>query len=419
MTTKLTAVACTVAATVLAAVAAASPAAPAEEGWTKARSAPPLGAFPVKMGWTTAFAFDPRNPNTAYASAGNSVGPTTRGHVFKTTDQGAHWRSTATTGAGWTRADALAADPHRPGTLYAGNVVAVYKTVDGGRSWQAFNKGLFTRPRRVCSRPPGAGRQLCWTWPYGTPGTTDWNRGEGWVTALAVDPANSNIVYAGADAVRKSTDGGHTWKQVFRARTKIGTHVSALAIAPTHPEAIYAIASFYSGRSTTTAIYKSTNAGGTWHATGSLGSVFTSPVGSGSALAIDPHQPTTLYAAIDGVVFTSSDAGASWQPITAGLPNNVASASIAVDPQHSGTVYAGLSTYRATNGKYHQDPSTSGIYMTTDGGTIWTQRVSGVGIDTLAVDPARPTTIYAAGSDQAHYRLLRSTDSGTSWTRTR
>ena len=67
--------------------------------------------------------------------------------------------------------------------------VAVYKTVDGGRSWRPSHRGLL----RLLHA----------------------DRGKGWVIALAVDPANTNIVYAGSDRVSKSTDGGHSWKTVF------------------------------------------------------------------------------------------------------------------------------------------------------------------------------------------------------------
>ena len=86
-------------------------------------------------------------PQWASPRSQHALCPNTRGYVYKTVDGGQHWHRTATTGAGWTRADALAADGRRPGTLYAGNVVAVYKTVDGGRNWRPWNKGLFPTAR--------------------------------------------------------------------------------------------------------------------------------------------------------------------------------------------------------------------------------------------------------------------------------
>ena len=264
-----------------------------------------------------------------------------RADTSSTTDGGAHWRSTATTGAGWTRADALAADPHRPGTLYAGNVVAVWKTVDSGRSWQAFNKGLFPAKPRICNRDGATRPPLCRKFPFGTPGTTSWNRGEGWVTALAVDPANSRIVYSGADAVRKSTDGGHTWKAVSLPDHGVYVNISTLAIAPTRPRGDLRDR----GQLQRTHLDLQVNRCRQDLARGGTPRFGIRQPGRWSfALAVDSQQPTTLYAVIRGALFTSTDAGDNWQPTTGGLPQGVSS--LAVDPQHPGIVYAGLYTVR-------------------------------------------------------------------------
>ena len=316
---------------------------------------------------------------------------------YKTVDGGEHWRPTATTGAGWTRADVLAADARRPGTLYAGNVVAVYKTVDGGRNWRPFNEGLFP--------PPGARRGV----RYGTPGTISWSRGEGHVGEIKVDPANSSIVYSVANAVRKSTDGGHTWKTVFQppAPPYADAGVERLAIAATSPETIYAMVTGYGP----TSIYKSTDAGASWQATGGRGGVLPYSYGRPTALAVDPQQPTTVYASIDQTVVKTTNAGASWEPIMRSRPEQTVT-SLAVDPQRSGTVYAGVQTDRATGG----------IYQTTDGGRTWRLAVSTVAVGAIAINPSRPTTIYAASwapdaaDPMGKSRLLRSTDRGRTWT---
>jgi hypothetical protein len=164
-------------------------------------------------------------------------GSVLNGHVFKTTDAGQHWQSTNHTDPGWTRVDSLTADPRHPGTLYAGTGVAVYKTVNGGSSWRAWSRGLLP------GRNPRSG--------VGDPG---WRRVEGWVTSLAVDPANSKVVYAAAGGIRKSTDGGHTWR-VLRAGTSLADGASTLAIAPTSPHVVYAIWYHHS-----TSVYESANA---------------------------------------------------------------------------------------------------------------------------------------------------------------
>jgi photosystem II stability/assembly factor-like uncharacterized protein len=374
------------------------------------QATPPLSSLPPGIA-AYSFAFDPRTPDTVYAAA---MGVTkngrytpgyvsdTRGYVYKTVDGGQNWEPTATPGGGFTRADALAADARRPGTLYAGNVVAVYKTVDGGRNWRPWNRGLFP--------PPGLRRSAY----YGTPGTMSWNRGEGWITDIKVDPANSSIVYSAAEAVRKSTDGGHTWKTVFipPAPPYARASVARLVIAATRPETIYAMVTGYG----LTSIYKSTDAGATWQATGGRAGVLANSYGDWfTALAVDAQQPTTVYAAIHQTVVKTTDAGASWQPIMHSQPEQIVT-SLAVDPQQPDTVFAGVQTDRATGG----------IYQTTDGGRTWRLAVSTVAIHAIAINPSRPTTIYAAGwagrdatEPMGQTRLLRSTDRGRTWTMAR
>jgi photosystem II stability/assembly factor-like uncharacterized protein len=81
---------------------------------------------------------------------------------------------------------------------------------------------------------------------------------------------------------------------------------------------------------------------------------------------------------------------------------------LAVDPHRSGTVFAAL-----TQG---------GIYKTTNGGHTWSRTIGKPPLmfQTVAVDPARPATIYAAGQgetgDGPH--ILRSTNRGHTWATT-
>ena len=196
--------------------------------------------------------------------------------------------------------------------------------------------------------------------------------------ALAVDPADTNIVYAGSDRVSKSTDGGHSWKTVFPPHaTPNRETVSALAIAPTHPEAIYAITDDFgpivgdTRRADAPRSTQSTDAGATWQATTVVrGNV------APTALAVDPRDPTTVYAAIGARVMKTTNAGKTWQPIAHGLPithtrgtchclSQGGVTTLAVDPRRSGTVYAAL-----TQG---------GIYKTTNGGQTWS-RVTTLGL---------------------------------------
>jgi photosystem II stability/assembly factor-like uncharacterized protein len=337
----------------------------------------PQHLLPADAGPVSAFAFDPRDPNIVYAG---TIPGYNKGRVYKSTDAGEHWRLIS--GIGWTWLDSLASDPKHPGTLYAGTGNAVYKTTDGGQTWKAFNRGLLT--------PPGI------------------NRGEGWVASLAVDPANSNIVFAQAGAsIRKSVDGGQTWRTVRWP-------ASNMLMAPSRPASLYTTSIRYQNLSPHNAelsLYRTTDGAKTWQRT-RLQVAFRSndPNGFVDALAADPGQPNTLYVAAQARVFMSTDAGRSWRAIGQGLPQANDVSSLAAE---SGTVYAALGR--------------DGIYETTDAGQTWTQSWPqsasqlGLGVGVLAIDPARPTTVYASAyyqnSDRATgTHILRSTDSGRTWT---
>ena len=98
-----------------------------------------------------ALALDPTTPTTVYAG--------TEGGVFKSTDGGGSWNAVNT---GMTCGSApiificsvaaLALDPTTPTTLYAGTLGGVFKTTDGGASWQPGEHGAG-EPLRPCPRP--------------------------------------------------------------------------------------------------------------------------------------------------------------------------------------------------------------------------------------------------------------------------
>jgi photosystem II stability/assembly factor-like uncharacterized protein len=182
------------------------------------------------------------------------------------------------------------------------------------------------------------------------------------------------------------------------------------------------------------------------------------------SLAIDPVTPTTLYAGMNGAgVFKSDDAGRTWNTTERGvrtLEPFVAVAAIAVAPSRNSTIYAGTVDLRSNEpgfvvsndaglswrsasdglGRYTFiyaiacDPgdsqiayagTTDGIFKTTDGGTSWSSMVSGLSpctvnsgssqcdVPVLAIDPAKPSTVYAGFSSG----VFKSVDGAASWTK--
>jgi photosystem II stability/assembly factor-like uncharacterized protein len=139
-------------------------------------------------------------------------------------------------------------------------------------------------------------------------------------------------------------------------------------------------------------------------------------------LVIDPSDPLTLYAGTGAGVFKTFDGGRSWIAISRGLPTSVDS--LALDPQRPSTVYF------STLGDYLHG---SRDYKSVDGGHTWTQMTSIVTggfagfptpITALAVDPKSSDTLYAGATvpgypghpeSQSFAELHKSVDGGRSW----
>jgi photosystem II stability/assembly factor-like uncharacterized protein len=375
-----------------------------------AQTTQPLSLAPQPAGnGAQAFAFDPRRPSVVYMAIAHANAGV---FVYTTTDGGRHWLKTGAQGSGWTSDIlTLTTDPLHPGTLYAGTDTAVYKTVNSGHTWRAFNHGLFPTNlgQRICNADQCSNRFV------GTPGTPSWNRNNGYVLDVAVDPLHRNVVYAAAGAIHKSTDGGHTWRTVLAPPDQ--RFSTRIAVALTRPESIYTITHDNNGH---TAIYKSMDAGRTWRTTGA-GLPPSCCGDSEDSLVVEPGNPQTVYAAVGETVFVTTDGGATWQSRANGLPPNAVT-SLSPDPSRPGVIYASVDIPHSskTNSGDVEQPI-GGIYRTTDGGQTWSELYGGLGIDKVAVNPARPSTIYAAGwsgrtaNHPNRFRLLRSTDGGRNW----
>jgi photosystem II stability/assembly factor-like uncharacterized protein len=356
-------------------------------------------------------AIDPQLPSTLYAGTG--------GGVLKSTDGGANW-SRQNSGLTATTIFGLAVEPRLPGSLYAianeeqGNTIL--KSMDGGASWTAINSGL---PAPVSLRWLGIDTQdtsrlyaAAWTltergdFPVGvyksTDGGSSWNAAnsglDGPVFALALDPSNPGTAYASTGinvtglGLFKTTDGAGTWHYIGPGPTGLFGGPAApvrLAVDPQEPDTIYALSiSEYSQ------IWKSTD--GAKSFTPANAGLPTFP-GGGTAtvfvFVIDPVTPHTLYAWIPkfdypplvGGLYKSTDGGAAWQPLRPGLPDGVNLTTLLPDPR-SGTLYAGTSR---------------GVLKSSDGGAHWTAVNAGLTtlwVNDLAIDLRNPNTVYAATS---------------------
>jgi len=204
-------------------------------------------------------------------------------------------------------------------------------------------------------------------------------------TAGAFQPAN------GDSASFKSTDGGITWKAINAGLSD--TTVKALAIDPLNPSTLYA------GTSRLTfggSVFKSTNGGADWSASVGL------PDSIVNVIAVDPKNPSIVYAGtgfnfFGGGLFKSTDGGDSWSG--SGLPQFPIDV-LFIDPLTPSTIYVGAA---------------GGIYKSTDGGMSGRLLQTGPTLNAsgtlLAIDTQSPATLYVG----TNAGVRKSTDGGDSW----
>ncbi len=187
------------------------------QNWTQTLSVPSFTGAQAVSGLIR----DPGDPThqTLYCAVGDPYGSTANG-VYKTTNGGMNWNLAGDfpTGAQDSTIGriAIAISPSSPSTLFAaiarspvnGGVGIFYKmlkTTNSGGNWNPLQ-----------NVPSYMGNLT----QFGVPiGFGDYN------TALAVDPANANIVYAGGETeIIQSTDGGNSWNEIQNGTNSFGVH---------------------------------------------------------------------------------------------------------------------------------------------------------------------------------------------------
>ncbi len=369
-----------------------------------------------------ALAAHPSNPSTVYATGSN--------RIFKSTDAGASWAPTelggpfdlvvATSdasvayaglagepvfyrtidgGATWVDTEnapggllSLAVDRNDPMALYAVTTTAIFRTTNGGDDWEALSR----------------------------PATRSF-----WTSGIAVDPADSRVIYAsltsqssaGDSGVYRSSDRGATWKRTnLREPTTL-----VLLFDPRNPSRLFAV--------TTAGLHLTTNGGESWQLLWRKQAL--------SRLAIDATDSNRLYMLSEGAVFVSADGGNTVTPVSPGALGGPVKSITASGP---GVVLAGSETgvhrsddwgrgWGAANFGMRDisvrslaisptDPAvvfaagSRGIYETSNGGETWSEPIlRRPDAAVVAIDPSDRSTLYAAGAGGVH----KSTDGGRTW----
>lgn len=182
---------------------------------------------------------DPSDPNTLYAGGYMRTSSGTKYKLYKTGNAGGSWKDISGSMSGYM--EDIAIHPHNSNKLLVASAWGIYRSLDGGASWQ--------KSSTYC---------------------------EGY--SLTVDASDPDTVYAGYSGnVYKSTDWGLKFTEINKGIT--GTCRRMLAASNTI---------FYAS---TAGLYASTNKGGTWKAShAGIKSV------SIKTIAIAPSSTKTMYA---------------------------------------------------------------------------------------------------------------------------
>jgi len=225
--------------------------------------------------------------------------------------------------------------------------------------------------------------------------------------------------------VWETRDAGRTWQPIFDGQPVAS--IGALAVAPSNSRVIYVgtgEADMRSDISQGDGMYKSTDGGATWKATGLTDSQQI------ARILVDPSDADLVYVAALGHpygpnaergVFRSRDGGASWEKVL-GPDENTGAIDLAFEPGNPRVIYAALWQARRTPWSVYP-PSNgpgSGVYKTTDGGDHW-EAISGHGLPAghgrvgLAVARSEPSRVYALVDAEPGGGLYRSDDAGATF----
>ncbi len=227
----------------------------------------------------------------------------------------------------------------------------------------------------------------------------------GRIDVIRLEPGNPNVIYAGSPSggLWKSTNGGSSWVPLLDNEGTLA--VSDVAINPNNVNEIY-VATGNKDLGTAHPAYslgvlRSTDGGATWAQTGLNWQ--TSQAYRTGRILIVPSSANTLVAATSNGLYVTTDGGTNW---TQKLPGNFKDAEM--HPANDNIIYAA---------------STTQIFRSADMGNSWTQVTSGLPASdvqriALVVTPAAPNIVYALyarNSTSEFMGLYKSSDSGLSW----
>lgn len=404
--------------------------------WTKINKGLSLGAGkPEHTNNYTQILIDVKNPDTIYTISTTWGGG---GGVYKSSNAGDSWEKITrwqqednpNVEVAWLeasrRVNAITIDSMDTNRIYIGTSRYIYKTDDGGKSWQQLISRKITND----------------TWTHRGINIFGHTRGVG------IDPVDSNRLYIGtADhGLVKSIDGGRSWKGSVKGMG-YKDNIYDIAIDAKKPQVVYVIngkagfkvagvaRSYDSGESWIQlnsglkeamfytllpdsensevvylggeeGVYKTDDGGKNWVLKNKGIEAVTV-----HKLAFHPKNKEIIFAAANKGLYKTLNGGESWERTHA---NEMDLGTVVIQPNQPDTIYVGAVQKIPLRQQ-------GGVFKSMDGGRKWINVLSVRRIAAMAVLPARPAILYAVSNDDNYHDessgegVFRSIDGGLSW----
>jgi len=260
----------------------------------------------------------------------------------------------------------------------------------------------------------------------------------GRISDFAADEKKPSTFFAaaGTGGLFKTTNGGTTWQAVFE-HEKVAS-IGAVALWQKNPSVVWVGTGEANSRNSSSwgnGVYRSTDGGGSWTHLG-LGETRTI-----SRVVVDPGDSNVVYVAALGRlwgenpergVYKTGDFGKTWSQVLK-VDARTGAVDLAMDPHDPKVLYAAMYSRRRTPWSYTAGGTTGGIFKTSDGGKSWSKLTGGLPAVTgrigLAVNRKKPEVVMAVVESSEGGRLatfqddsraggvFRSEDSGATWKR--
>lgn len=311
----------------------------------------------------------------------------------------------------------IAIDPTNTRNVCIGTDGGVYRSTDAGQTWSYRSSGMETMrfyhigldKNDYLKTFAGAQDQGVWKTTSGQ-SPSQVLGGDGFQPI--VDPNNANNVYGEGPFgdLFKSTQGGSavSWFSIDNSAFVQGN----ANYEPSDWEAPFAMApknssTLYTGRQR---LWQSVNAGSNWNA---ISPKFTYNSGNNTyfieSIGLSPANSLLCWIGLDGgKIKLTTDGGTNWADKSTGLPG-ARVRSIVCHPTDAAWALAAFETYGTAAAR---------VMRTTNSGTSWTNvsgttaKLPGVPVNCVALDSTSPSTVWYAATDNGIYYTR---DAGSTW----